>query len=273
MVTGLPRSGSTLLMNILGQNPKSYVTPTSGVLELIARIRNQWDEIAEFRALEHVASESMKVRVMREAFKAASFHPEKEIIFDKSRGWTSFPEVAEMLLGEPAKMIVCVRDLCEVTASLEKLWRKTTATRRTSIEQNNYWAARTAQGRMTALLANDGIVGSCINGIRDCVTRGYRRYMHFVDYDDLCEKPARTMNGIYDFLGVDVFEHDFDDVQQVTKEDDFVHGFVGLHDIRPKVEPQKKTFEMVFDAGFRTTQPIWKSVVEEREFWRPLERL
>ncbi len=32
---GLPRAGSTLLMNLLGQNPKFTVTPTSGLLELI----------------------------------------------------------------------------------------------------------------------------------------------------------------------------------------------------------------------------------------------
>ena len=32
--SSLPRAGSTLLQNILGQNPEFYVTPTSGVLEL-----------------------------------------------------------------------------------------------------------------------------------------------------------------------------------------------------------------------------------------------
>ena len=32
--SSLPRAGSTLLQNIIGQNPEFYVTPTSGVLEL-----------------------------------------------------------------------------------------------------------------------------------------------------------------------------------------------------------------------------------------------
>ena len=36
--SSLPRAGSTLLQNILGQNPNFYVTPTSGVLELLFSI-------------------------------------------------------------------------------------------------------------------------------------------------------------------------------------------------------------------------------------------
>ena len=33
--SSMPRSGSTLLQNIMGENPDFYVTPTSGVLELV----------------------------------------------------------------------------------------------------------------------------------------------------------------------------------------------------------------------------------------------
>ncbi len=33
--SSLPRAGSTMLQNILAQNPDVYATPTSGVLELI----------------------------------------------------------------------------------------------------------------------------------------------------------------------------------------------------------------------------------------------
>ena len=46
----LPRSGSTLLQNILGQNPDFYVTPTSGVLELVFGARFNFDNSLEFKA-------------------------------------------------------------------------------------------------------------------------------------------------------------------------------------------------------------------------------
>jgi hypothetical protein len=43
LVAGLPRSCSTLLMNILGQNKEFYVTPTSGILDMISQVRNSWE--------------------------------------------------------------------------------------------------------------------------------------------------------------------------------------------------------------------------------------
>ena len=44
--SSLPRAGSTLLQNILGQNPDFYVTPTSGVLELVYAARNNYSTSA-----------------------------------------------------------------------------------------------------------------------------------------------------------------------------------------------------------------------------------
>ena len=40
--SSLPRAGSTLLQNILGQNPDFYATPTSGVLELLFAARHYY---------------------------------------------------------------------------------------------------------------------------------------------------------------------------------------------------------------------------------------
>ena len=48
--SSLPRAGSTLLQNILGQNPDFYVTPTSGVLELLFAARNNYTNDNAFQA-------------------------------------------------------------------------------------------------------------------------------------------------------------------------------------------------------------------------------
>ena len=42
--SSLPRSGSTLLSNIVGQNPNFHVTPTSGLLDLLY---DDWRAIQE----------------------------------------------------------------------------------------------------------------------------------------------------------------------------------------------------------------------------------
>ena len=48
--SSLPRAGSTLFQNVMGQNPDFYVTPTSGVLELLYGARNNYTNSPEFKA-------------------------------------------------------------------------------------------------------------------------------------------------------------------------------------------------------------------------------
>jgi hypothetical protein len=42
---------------------------------------------------------------------------------------------------------------------------------------------------------------------------------------------------IYEYLGLTYYQHDFDHIEQVTKEDDEVYGAFGDHVIRTKLEP------------------------------------
>ena len=61
--------------------------------------------------------------------------------------------------------------------------------------------------------------------------------MLFVKFEDLCLYPDSQMIRIYEYLGIPYYKHDFDNVEQVTKEDDEVYGAFGDHTIRTKVEP------------------------------------
>ena len=49
-ICGMPRSGSTILGNILAQNPRFHVTPTSALIDLLAGMRSAFDKIPDFRA-------------------------------------------------------------------------------------------------------------------------------------------------------------------------------------------------------------------------------
>jgi sulfotransferase len=48
--SSMPRALSTMLQNIMGQNPDFYVTPTSGVLELVFGARANFTNSPEFKA-------------------------------------------------------------------------------------------------------------------------------------------------------------------------------------------------------------------------------
>ncbi len=91
-LAGLPRSGSTLLANILAQHPKMHVTPTSGVVDMLVQVRNGWDQNDAFRAMERKLSEEVKGNVLRAMLQAYFSHVDKPVCIDKNRYWAEFLE-------------------------------------------------------------------------------------------------------------------------------------------------------------------------------------
>lgn len=269
LVAGLPRSGSTLLMNILGQNPNFYVTTSSGILDILARVRNDWDENKGFCAIGRRQSETIKRNVLEGILQSYFRHTDKSVCFDKMRNWPEYLEMAAAILGgrDKVKVIVTVRDLRDVLASFELAYRRTSALSLIPLEREDHLKAKTALGRIEYFLDNSQNVGRTYNAIGDAVTRGWLDCMHFVEYDRLTTNPKEALDGIYNFLGEAEFAHDFDNVEQVTFEDDFVYGYKDLHVIRQQVRPQSPQWPKVFDQTVLNTQ-VWKDIEEIAQFWR-----
>lgn len=241
-VSGLPRSGSTLLENILAQNPRFHATSTSGILDIMFGVRNNWNNLVEFKA--NPDDEALK-RVLKGILDSYYANVDKPVVFDKSRGWLSYLEMIEEILGEKVKVIVPVRDLRDVVSSFEKLWRKNSPYKQFAQETKNYFDWQTVDGRVKIWLDKSQPVGLAFNRIKDAIQRGFADRLLFVDFDDLTSNPKETMKVIYNFLGEEYFEHNFENVEQVTYENDDVHGIKDLHKIRSKVEPVKSDWEEI----------------------------
>jgi sulfotransferase len=256
---GLPRAGSTLLCNILAQNPRLHCTHTSGCMDVMFIVRNHWNKLIEHKA--HPDEEALR-RVLRGILCSYYESVEKPVVVDKCRGWVSLIEMAEFALERKLKVIVPVRDVRNVLASFERLWRESAATSQTPGESENYFQFQTAEGRAEFWLRDNQPVGLAVNRIRDAVRRGYRDRMHFVRFEALTTSSKKTAAALYEFLGEQPFEHDFEHVDQVTWEDDTVHGFKGLHEIRPKVEPVPPQWQTVpgeFASKYASMNQIWES--------------
>ena len=246
-VSGLPRAGSTLLENLLAQNPRFHATETSGIMDVMFTVRNNWSEMIEFKA---APNDEALIRVLRGILENYYSNIEKPVVFDKSRGWLSQIEMAEGVLGYKVKIIAPVRDLRDVISSFELLWRKNAPYQQLAQEKINYFDFQTLKGRVNTWLRGDQPVGLAYNRLTDAVRRGYSDRILFVDFDDLTQRPKETMRIVYDFLGEEYFEHDFNNVEQVTSENDAVHGIRNLHKIRSKVEPMRSRWPEVLGKEF-----------------------
>ncbi|MFA6430521.1 MAG: sulfotransferase [Candidatus Paceibacterota bacterium] len=236
-LSGLPRSGSTLLCNVLSQNPDFYVTPTSSIIGLMRNTKNMWSQMPSIKASDHIDDKVSSIRIMRGMFEGYFSNTDKKYCVDKSRGWCGNIEMAEEILGHPVKLLVTVRDIREVLASFESLWRKNTGHRAIPQEMGNPDKFNTIEGRLEVFMDSKEVVGSAYNQMRDAVHKGYAKQMLFVDFESFTHSPEKVMNKIYDFLEIPRYKHDFNNVKQVVFEKDEYHGFDDLHTIRAVITP------------------------------------
>jgi len=257
-ISGLPRTGSTLICNILAQNPRFHASSTSGIMDVMFGVRNQWDRLIEFKAN---PNEEAKIRVLRAILDAYYGDIDKPVVFDKCRGWLSLLGMAEEILGHKAKVIVPVRDLRDILASFEKLWRETSKTSQLNQERENYIEFQSIESRTKMWLSPKNTVGIAYNRLVDAIQRGYRDRMFLVDFDDLTKNPELSMKKIYEFLEEPYFKHDFENIKQVIFEDDTVHGFKNLHKIRSKIEPIESQWQKVLGPFAEKYGPMnfWKN--------------
>jgi len=241
--SSLPRAGSTVLQNILGQNPDFYVTPTSGVLELVYSARHQYSTSPEFKAQDSNEMKEGFLNFCREGMQG--FYgaiTDKPYVMDKSRGWGIHYPFLHTINPNP-KIVCMVRDLRSIYASMEKNFRKSAHLDTGLVNWSELKGTTTA--KRVDIWADGVPVGMAIERLRQMFDEGIYKNVLFIRYEDLVANQQGEMDKIYDYLGIDSFEHDFNNIEQITKEDDEVYGAFGDHEIRPKLEYFDPKFEEV----------------------------
>jgi len=232
----MPRAGSTLLQNILAQNSDFYVTPTSGLLDLIFGARLNYTNSPEFKAQDAATMKKAFLAFSRAGmeayFKALT---DKPYILDKSRGWGVHFDLLSLIFDEEPKIICMVRDLRQILASMEVKFRQSPDKHR-PIENHVNLSGTTTLKRVVVHLQT-APVGLALDRLAEVHQRGWNKKILFVRYEDLTAQPKQTLEKIYSYMGLPGYQHNFQQVDQVTDEDDKIHGIPGLHDIRPVVEP------------------------------------
>lgn len=251
--SSLPRAGSTLLQNIMGQNPDFYVTPTSGLLELVFAARGNYSESPEFKAQD---SELMKKGFIGFCQKGMDGYfnaiTDKKYVMDKSRGWGIHYDFLNEIYPNP-KIVVMVRDLRDIFCSMEKNFRKS------SLQANPILSHAEMRGTTTPkridIWAQSQPVGLALERLQEILRQGLDRNMLFVKFEDLCLYPETELNRIYQFLELPYYAHDFDNIEQITVEDDEVYGVYGDHVIKQKLELPHSQAKKVLGAD--VTNWIW----------------
>ena len=253
-ISGLPRSGSTLLSALLRQNPKLHAAMTSPVGSLfntLLRTMSEGNESAAFLDNQH------REAILRAVFDAyyARVAP-KKTVFDTNRQWTTKLPALTALFPD-CKVICCVRHVPWVVDSIESLIK------RNKWEPSgifNFDPGGTVYSRAEGVASQTGMVGFALNALREAVYGPQNDRLLLVQYESLTATPARTLAGIYDFLGMKHFRHDLKNVEYDEAESfDQRLGTPGLHNVGREVKSVQRRSILPPDLFARyETMSFWR---------------
>jgi len=224
-LSGLPRTGSTLLSSILSQNPNIHAEGNSAVCQLMWDMQQSAMNSEQMQA----SNKDLTNKLVKPIPNTYYSDVKKPIVVDKCRSWT-LPANMQMLnryFDNTPKVIVLVRPMVEIVASFM------------SLRKANGW-----QDLEVGLLDNgsEPIMRS-LAGVEWARKNDNGEFV-FVSYDQLVDDTQVTLERIYEHCGWETFEHNLDNIVNTHKENDNVYSLVGQHDIRPQISRRTVDVEL-----------------------------
>jgi len=252
-ISGLPRSGSTLLSGILKQNPEFYADIASPVQGIV---NNTIDFMTGCENNLNLTKDRRK-NILFSIFEGYYQHLETPVIFDSSRGWTKNTTLLQELFPY-TKILCCVRDIPWIINSFELINKKNPFHTSTLVKQ---------ECNDNVFSRSDGMMdknGGVIAGPWICLQEGYAinpEMIYFVEYENLCKNPEKEMRTIYEFLEKPYYSHDFENVEYSNENFDRSCNLKDLHTVRKRVEYKEQ----------RKVLPpeVWEKYASmNMEFWK-----
>ena len=232
-ISGLPRSGSTLLAALLRQNPRFQAGMSGPVAGLVGSLLGEMSGRNEFSVF---VDDAQRRRVLKAVIEGYYADSPAEVIFDTSRAWCARMGVLRTLYPE-ARVIACVRHMPWIVDSIERLIRSNTF-QPSSIF--NYTPGGTVYSRAEGLANGEGMVGYAYNALKEAFFGLDSANLMLLQYETLTSEPQTALAAIYKFIGEKSFKHDFAHITFDASAFDTRAGTPGLHAVRPKVEAQSR---------------------------------
>jgi sulfotransferase len=227
----LPRTGSTLFQNLINQDPRFYASANNGLLDMVSAANVNYTNGLEFKAqdpdLMSRAFHGFCKGAMHGFYNAIT---DRQYALDKSRGNFCNYEMVNNYYPD-AKMVCFVRNMPDIFASIEKLFRR-----------NQHKADR--------IVNNTAMQGTSTPKRVDIWHRSFEQMMRFwatvvetgndkkilfIKYESFCQNPEAELRRFYRHVGIPVYRHDITNIPQTVHENEEVYGYTGMLKIRNAV--------------------------------------
>lgn len=268
-VTGLPRSGSTLLCQLLDEHPSVYSTGHSSPLsQVFNHLRTHLSDDPFLLSQLDVDFELTYNRLLnayRGFINGWFAETGLPVVVDKNRGWLRMIETVD-LLDPGFKMLVCIRDLRQIFGSIEAQHRKSLL-----LDFPDHMPPHSTYERADNLFGKEGVIGGPLKSIeyllRDA-PMSIRQRVAFVSFESLMDNPQGTMDVLYQWLELPPARFDPQNLTVRPHESDSYYRWKYRHNTYPSIQPPLahsisprieeellKNFAWFFDQFYPGAQP------------------
>jgi sulfotransferase len=248
-LSGLPRTGSTVLGTLLSQHPDLHPTRTSVVRDQLNSVKKF--ALGESPYYDVKDPESPCWGMMRGMLYGAYQHVTEEMVIEKDRGWAADTELIRTLTGGQPRILAPVRSIPEIIASFVIISRK--IGKQSKIEDELRLAGRDSNSWTLSRI----IWEKYIYANWKIFKAGYETHPEcflLMEYEDIVSKPEETMSLICTYLDIPQWAPSTTGLVNPNPENDSVYGMPGLHTVKSELK--------------RTSPPAWEVLGDEcYDFW------
>ena len=239
-VCGLLRSGSTILVNILNQNPDITISPDSILSTVVLNAQETFSQSVSESQYDADTSYEMFANFCRSGIESwISTISKTPYYIDKCRSWGHQLDFLFNIYPK-IKIVLIIRDLRGIASSIEKIQKNTVMEYKSDFlfgdqpydfNKEDLYINKIKNVFETCMLRKNLI---CIKEILD-VRREYFDSIKIIRYEDLILETNCTINSIYDHLDIPKFSHDLDNIKQHPYHDSFYLPY-GRHKVKTSME-------------------------------------
>ncbi len=227
-LSGLPRTGSTLLTSILSQNPKIHAEGNSALCQLMWDIKTSCETGAK-EQLEANRRYNTTQNIISKIPEIYYNNTTKPFIVDKCRSWalpSNFNLIKKFITNKP-KIVIMIRPLKEIVESF--MYIKLVNGKDLNAEE---LLAQNSEPIMRSLL-----------GVQFALQQKNENFI-FIKYKDLVDTPQKTIKQIYDFYEIEEYDHSYSNIVNIHPEDDNAYNLKGFHDVRSTINYREKNIKL-----------------------------
>jgi|TARA_R100000479_G_scaffold176391_1_gene130587 hypothetical protein len=234
-ISGFPRAGNTVLASILNQNKKIKTTAHSLLPDIVYTL----DKLKQKPIYKNFPDEKSFNNMVENIF--SNYYEDWDCEYIIERGDWITPEnlflLEKYFKNNEIKIVILVRNILDIIGSYLQIAKKNPLffINRIYEEKNKLeMIFEHAEEKADIVMEKNGYVHTVLYSIKNLLKSKFKNYI-FIDYDDLLNSPKETLDKIYNFYGIEKYNHNYNNIEQFKVNDvsyDDKNIGAGIHTLR-----------------------------------------